>query len=63
MEIYVDELPKRCIDCKFCVTKTSEPDEYGGLHFQNDQWDTYNECAITHDMVCGISSRCPLKLK
>lgn len=62
-DIYVDELPRRCIDCQFCMTIKSEPDDYGSMLFSSDEWDTYNKCSLTNSIVVGMGYHCPLKLK
>jgi hypothetical protein len=56
-----DENPKNCPTCKFSVLETKEYDSYGGLHFQNDQWNTYYICSLTNSLA--YYDYCPLKIK
>lgn len=50
----------KCNSCRHCITKRKESDPYGGILFQNDQWDTYNECSLTKRIVVGYDLLCPL---
>lgn len=62
-EIFVENKPKNCMICDFSRVYTSEPDPYGSLHFQNDQWLTYTECILQKQDISRARNTCPLKVR
>lgn len=51
------------MDCKFCITKTSERDDFSSMLFASDEWDIYYECSLTKRITFYKDEHCPLKLK
>lgn len=50
----------KCSTCPYCRTEVSEPDPYGSMFFQSEEWRTNQMCSLTGHIVVGYDAySCP----